>query len=202
MSVIHVGVKDQASGAVVPVDDVAAYFVHLDAQQPEPDVTPLKLQKLLYYAQGQYLAATGRRLFNETIEAWDNGPVVNRVYARYAGLGNQIIATSQPSAVLPALTEPVREFLDRIWEIYSVFASSRLVTMTHAEAPWRDTYQSGARHIPIPDADLLQWFHNNTPADREVLFDDVVVITPDDLAALEDEPTAAELQYWRQTIDD
>ena len=39
-------------------------------------ITHLKLQKLLYYAQGVCLAITGNTLFNEEIQAWQHGPVV------------------------------------------------------------------------------------------------------------------------------
>ncbi len=41
------------------------------------DVTPLKLQKLLYYCQGYALALTGKPLFPEPVEAWRYGPVVD-----------------------------------------------------------------------------------------------------------------------------
>jgi len=201
MPVIHVNTNDCVSSTAVPVDDVAAYFVHRDAQQPEPDVTPLKLQKLLYYTQGQYLAATGHRLFDETIEAWDLGPVVNRVYARYADMGGQIIAASQQPITVPVMTSRVRTFLDRIWDVYARYTSSRLVTMTHSEAPWLDFHRADTKHAPIPDTALLSWFHRSVPAERVVLFDDVVLVTTDDLAELDDEPTEAELQYWRQTVD-
>ena len=50
-------------------------------QAEEFDVTPLKLQKLLYYCQGYALAFTGKPLFLEPIEAWRFGPVVNNIKA-------------------------------------------------------------------------------------------------------------------------
>ena len=39
--------------------DVANYFIELASKTPENDLTNLKLQKLLYYVQGKYLANTG-----------------------------------------------------------------------------------------------------------------------------------------------
>jgi uncharacterized phage-associated protein len=35
-----------------------------------------KLHKLLYYCQGHHLATFGLPLFDESISAWDMGPVV------------------------------------------------------------------------------------------------------------------------------
>ena len=38
-------------------------------------ITHLKLQKLLYFCYGCYLARTGEELFAEPLEAWPKGPV-------------------------------------------------------------------------------------------------------------------------------
>ena len=38
------------------------------------DITPLALQKALYYVQGFYYAFEGRFLFDEDCEAWVHGP--------------------------------------------------------------------------------------------------------------------------------
>ena len=40
------------------------------------DLTNMKLNKLLYFAQGYYLKKYGRPLFDNAIEAWEHGPVV------------------------------------------------------------------------------------------------------------------------------
>lgn len=56
--------------------DVAKYFL---AQQDETAgdlISNLKLQKLIYYAQGFHLAISDRPLFPEPIKAWIHGPAV------------------------------------------------------------------------------------------------------------------------------
>ena len=55
--------------AVSTAQDVASFFVSSFQKAGDP-VTNLKLQKLLYYAQGWYLAFTQSPLFEERIEAW------------------------------------------------------------------------------------------------------------------------------------
>ncbi|MCI8513016.1 MAG: DUF4065 domain-containing protein [Lachnospiraceae bacterium] len=52
------------------------------------DIANLKLQKLLYYAQGCFLAVAGAPLFLEDILAWQHGPVVEPVYYQYKGYGS------------------------------------------------------------------------------------------------------------------
>ena len=55
---------------------VANYFLQLDSERIEPDVTQLKLHKIMYFAQANYLGATGSRLFSSHIEASPRGPIV------------------------------------------------------------------------------------------------------------------------------
>jgi hypothetical protein len=63
-----------------PAMTIAKWFVAwAEAGDADADLSNLKLQKLLYYAQGHYLARTGTPLFPETIEA---GPTVP-LYLRY-----------------------------------------------------------------------------------------------------------------------
>ncbi|MFK5281891.1 Panacea domain-containing protein, partial [Lacticaseibacillus paracasei] len=62
--------------------NAARYFLSKQDQE-EPDISNLKLLKLLYYAQGTCLALLDRPLFSETIEAWRHGPVVPSVYQAF-----------------------------------------------------------------------------------------------------------------------
>ena len=59
--------------------DVANYFLSIPEYE---DLTNLKLQKLVYYAQGIHLAIYGKPLFNEAIKAWEHGPVVPELYRK------------------------------------------------------------------------------------------------------------------------
>ncbi len=50
------------------------FAAHAETEE-DTDVSNLRVQKLLYYAQGHYLAAKGIPLFDEAIQAWSHGPV-------------------------------------------------------------------------------------------------------------------------------
>ena len=54
-------------------------------------ITHLKLQKLLFYAQGIYLALNDNMLFYDQIVAWEHGPVVKSVYDEYKQNGRNPI---------------------------------------------------------------------------------------------------------------
>ena len=62
------------------VHDVADYLLWL-ADQDRIGVDHLKLQKLVYYAQGFHLGNEREPLFNEGLHAWQYGPVCPRALA-------------------------------------------------------------------------------------------------------------------------
>ena len=49
-------------------------------------LTNLRLQKLLYYAQGVYLAMKGIVLFNDEFVKWSHGPAIPELYSHYSVL--------------------------------------------------------------------------------------------------------------------
>ena len=57
------------------VFDVAKYILNKKGR-----MSPMKLQKLVYYSQCWSLAWDDKPLFNNRIEAWANGPVVRDLY--------------------------------------------------------------------------------------------------------------------------
>lgn len=116
----------------------------------DPDVgeviTNLKLQKLLYYAQGLHLGFYGSPLFLDPVEAWMHGPVVRDIYFKYNIHGAAPFEPDQDFAY-EALDEDTREFLDEVYEVYGQFSAWKLRDMTHAEPPWLDTPQG--ERIPL-----------------------------------------------------
>ena len=55
-------------------------------------LTHLKIQKLLYFADGIALAVTDKPLFSEKIYAWPHGPVIKEVYDVLKANGRDEIA--------------------------------------------------------------------------------------------------------------
>ncbi len=135
--------------------EVARYFLGTVDEESGDNITNLKLQKLLYYAQGLYIAMNDEALFEEPIEAWDLGPVVPNVY--HDTKLNQAQPIPRPKDFDPADYPPeIREFLDAVMSAYGQFSAGKLLKMTHRELPWRETYQSN-RNVEI-DLEVLQGF--------------------------------------------
>jgi uncharacterized phage-associated protein len=167
---------------------VAAYFVRADQRRAEPDVTPMKLQKLLYLAQANYLAATGQRLFDADIEAFEHGPVVHRVWREFPG--RQIIDSEQHRGALELeVPDDVAEFLSTIWERYQDWSASALRRLTHSQTPWRDHYVEGDARRVIPDSDMATFFAQSVPASERVFHPQVVVVPS---TVFDDDPEADE----------
>ena len=118
--------------------EVAQYFLAQMDEEAGDLISNLKLQKLVYYAQGFALALLGRPLFPERIEAWTYGPVVSELYHEYRGYGSDPIP--QPGEIDFSIYDvQTRELLDEVYAVYGQFSAWKLRDMTHSEPPWRDT---------------------------------------------------------------
>lgn len=125
---------------VYSVSDIAIYFIWRENENEEfgENITNLKLQKLVYYAQGFHLAWYGEPLFREPIEAWAHGPVVRPLYFEYQKYGAKPLPTP-PDFDPAAIDDQTRELLDEVYQVYGQYSAWGLRNLTHEEAPWRDT---------------------------------------------------------------
>ncbi len=118
--------------------DVAKYFLSQTDEDAGDTLSNLKLQKLVYYAQGFHLALNDNPLFDEQIVAWTHGPVVEVMYHTFKRHGASNIPF--PDEINPdSLTSEQEELLQEVQDIYGQFSAWKLRDMTHQEPPWRDT---------------------------------------------------------------
>jgi uncharacterized phage-associated protein len=115
--------------------EVAKYFLSLCDESAGDLMSNLRLQKLIYYAQGFHLALFDAPLFHEPIEAWIHGPVVPDVYYVFEEFGSGAICdvTSFDSS---SIKEEVRNLLDEVYSVYGQFSAWKLENMTREEVPW------------------------------------------------------------------
>lgn len=132
--------------------DIAAYFIELASAINENDLTNLKLQKLLYFAQGKYLAKNNTPLFKEDIEAWLLGPVVRNVYEEYKSCGAFPITTFDKGYKnTKNIPEEIKNFLKDIWKEYGIFSASYLVDLTHrSKSAWYKISKEKGDYSIIP----------------------------------------------------
>ncbi len=100
------------------------------------EITPLALQKILYYAQGFYYAFFGDYLFKEDCEAWVHGPVYTSIYYKYCDYGSSNIPIDDDYYIEDIIDEDKKELLNVVIKYFGYYNGKALEKMTHYESPW------------------------------------------------------------------
>lgn len=127
--------------APTTASQVARYLI-CKAHERGDAITNLKLQKLLYYAQGWYLALYDEPLFDDRLEAWVHGAVQPQVYSLYKQFLWEPISAS---VTCPKFADKeVSSHIDKVLGHYGRYSARDLERMIHRESPW----QKARGHIP------------------------------------------------------
>jgi len=135
------------------VKNVANYILSLSNPDVGDYISNLKLQKLLYYAQGYHLAIFNKPLFEDEIEAWEYGPVVRSMYYAFRESGSSAI--EPPSKIDDSeFSDDQKDLLKEVYDVLGQFSALKLMDMTHKEPPWRNTPKNNT----ISHAELKEYF--------------------------------------------
>lgn len=113
------------------------------------EVTPLALQKILYYIQGIYMVLFNAELFSEDCEAWAHGPVYRDVYDVFKNFKYNPIDDTRFSMFqnrFSELSDNVKQIINLVVDSFGMYSGKTLERITHGEAPWKD-----ARSNCLPD---------------------------------------------------
>lgn len=99
------------------------------------DITPLALQKALYYIQGFYYAFYKTFLFSEDCQAWVHGPVYREIYFRYRDYKFDPIERKDEFDDL-VFSSSEKAILESIAKHICCYSGKVLEKFTHSEAPW------------------------------------------------------------------
>jgi uncharacterized phage-associated protein len=135
-------------------------------------LTQMQLQKLVYLAHGYFLAATGRPLVEDDVEAWDYGSVFpklrnatkeygKRAISRPIRWGDELLFPPRNSkAAVADLRDQDQRIIGKVWSVYGRFPAFKLSALTHdPNGPWAKAYVEGENRV-IPDDDILQYFRD------------------------------------------
>jgi uncharacterized phage-associated protein len=137
---------------------IAKWFIAW-AEAEDAEITNLKLQKLLYYAQGHHLAIYGEPLFSDPIQAWSHGPVVKDVYHQVKHFGRGVVELPpDDDFTWDQVDDETSEFLVKVWNTYGPIAAWRLRDMTHESGPWKRHFVPDERYIVIPQSEIRDYF--------------------------------------------
>jgi uncharacterized phage-associated protein len=123
--------------------DIARFFIGQVDVAKGDSITPLKVQKLVYYSQAWNYTLFGEPLFDEKIEAWAHGPVIESVWREYKSFAtrNSPIDISKVTCEVPDFDDQTKKLLADIRRIYAEHSGTYLERLTHSEAPWQEARQ-------------------------------------------------------------
>lgn len=129
------------------------------------EVTPLTLQKMLYFIQGLYVAKFNRYFFSEDCYAWVHGPVYEKVYNLFKEFTYNPIEDSR--FILFAgrdegLSDEERTLIDLAINTFGKYSGKTLEHITHKEEPWINARQGYGQNEPsqevISKESIKQYF--------------------------------------------
>ena len=132
--------------------DVAKYFISKDTDETvfnskrcsfdikgAPVQGNLMLNKLLHTAQGVYIAKYGKKLFDDTLYAYSNGPVVESVRTKYFQLLRKR-DTFKDFHISP----DIDHLLDQIYDLYYDTDPEEFIMISHNDVAWAESVHDEA----------------------------------------------------------
>lgn len=115
------------------------------------EVTPLMLQKLLYFSQGLHLALYNSPIFEEDCQAWIHGPVYPDIYKifkefKYNPIDDDRFAILHREESTLSTTQ--RHVVELVANTFGVYGGKTLETITHSEDPWKNARANCDDTIP------------------------------------------------------
>ena len=129
------------------------------------EVTPLMLQKLLYFIQGVYFALYGRPIFEEDCRAWVHGPVYPEVYELFRDFKYNPIDDARFALFVgaaDALTQEEKNVIDLVVNTFGMYGGKVLERITHNEDPWKEARKGYGDSIPsselLPKERIMKYY--------------------------------------------
>jgi len=145
----------------VDVTSVADFFLSKIDKEAGSSITPLKLQKLIYWAQGWSCGFFQTPLFTSDLQAWVHGPVSPEVYYKYQNYCYEDI--EKISCDIENNFDFTQiQLLNEVYSVYGIFDAKILEAMTHKDKPWKNARKYyGPKEIcqeVIPITDITEYF--------------------------------------------
>jgi uncharacterized phage-associated protein len=163
------------SGMPYSAKAVANAFIDLAKKFPNQgnDLTPMKIQKLIYFAHGWHLSLAEKPLIDEQIQAWKFGPVVHSIYRAFRDFGNSPVSSYATEVKvengrllteIPKIPEDsvAMKLVEKIWEVYGKYDGVQLSNATHqSDTPWSKVWEREGKeklYVGIPDSEIKEYF--------------------------------------------
>lgn len=117
-------------------------------------VSPMKLQKILYFTASEYAKRTNQPLLSEPFQQWQYGPVLSSVYSEFRSFGSKPItafakeANGQAYIVGEDSDRVLAEVIDSVWNSTKGLSAVQLSRITHeAGSAWFNAWQNKERYL-------------------------------------------------------
>ena len=129
------------------------------------EITPLALQKMLYYIQGVYMQLFQKELFAEDCVAWVHGPVYKDVYEVLRNFKYNPIEDNRFSLLQNRFRELSREekiAIELVVDSFGMYSGKALEEITHTETPWQEAraycLPQGRSNVVISKESIRKYF--------------------------------------------
>lgn len=105
------------------------------------EITPLALQKILYFIQGIYMVMFGEPLYKENCMAWVHGPVYEEVYDLFKDFKYNPIEDNRFAIFkerFKELSDHEKKVIDLVINSFGKYSGKVLEKITHNESPWKN----------------------------------------------------------------
>ena len=121
-------------------------------------INNLKLQKVLYFIQAEFLVSNGYPCFDDDIEAWGCGPVVPFVYRYYKMYGSCMIYEDKEFDE-NCISERDRKLINPLIKKLEDYSSTQLTDITLHQSPWTNAYNKYLRKpAKISNQEIYMFF--------------------------------------------
>lgn len=154
---------DKGGTTMLKAQDLAKYIITKCTLDDNP-ISNLQLQKILYFVQGAFYYKLHHPIFDDSIRAWDYGPVIENVYNAYKKYGSSAIHDIDIDfeSTFNEENDPnaARELVDIVVECLRKLDPWELVKISHEEGtPWEKNYKMW--WPTIEETQIENYFKNN-----------------------------------------
>ena len=145
-------------GTVYDARLIANVFIQ-SARKSGKALTPMHLQKLVYFAQGRMLSIHAERLIHQDLEAWPLGPVVPDLYDALKQYGDAPVKQEIANVKSDSLDFRERDLIECVFRMYGSRSAEELSELTHAEGtPWRKARNPDQSKPVISTQEIQDYF--------------------------------------------
>lgn len=151
--------------------EVARHIINY-SNQTKQFVSALKLQKVMYFVQAEFLISQGRPCFADDIEAWDFGPVVPAVlheFLRFESCSippvvhyfiddkNAYFGIRKVEFRDCTISDEDKAVIDDVVDCFADYSAVDLTDLTQKQKPWADAYCRDCQNV-IPVEAIRLYF--------------------------------------------